>query len=50
MEQPNSEFIIFKTQAEKISVDVRLNEQYVWLTQDQLALLFGMERPSMHNT
>jgi len=47
MEQPNSEFIIFKTQDEKISVDVRLNEQDVWLTQDQLALLFGVERPGI---
>ena len=40
----NSEFIIFKTEDEKISVDVRLNEQDVWLTQDQLAMLFGVER------
>ena len=47
MEQPNSEFIIFKTQDEKISVDVRLNEQDVWLTQDQLAVLFGIERPGI---
>jgi len=47
MEQPNSKFIIFKTQDEKISVDVRLNEQDVWLTQDQLALLFGVERPGI---
>jgi hypothetical protein len=47
MELPNSEFIIFKTQDEKISVDVRLNEQDVWLTQDQLALLFGVERPGI---
>ena len=47
MEQPNSEFIIFKTQDEKISVDVRFNEQDVWLTQDQLALLFGVERPGI---
>lgn len=47
MQQPNSEFIIFKTQDEKISVDVRLNEQDVWLTQDQLALLFGVERPGI---
>lgn len=44
MEKTNSEFIIFKTENEKISVDVRLNEQDVWLTQDQLALLFGVER------
>jgi hypothetical protein len=47
MELPNTEFIIFKTQDEKISVDVRLNEQDVWLTQDQLALLFGVERPGI---
>lgn len=47
MEQPTSEFIIFKTQDEKITVDVRLNEQDVWLTQDQLALLFGVERPGI---
>ena len=43
----NSEFIIFKTEDEKISVDVRLNEQDVWLTQDQLAMLFGVERPGI---
>lgn len=47
MENTNSEFIIFKTEDEKISVDVRMNEQDVWLTQDQLALLFGVERPGI---
>lgn len=43
----NSEFIIFKTEDEKIAVDVRLNEQDVWLTQDQLANLYGIERPGI---
>lgn len=47
MKNTNSEFIIFKTEDEKISVDVRLDEQDVWLTQDQLALLFGVERPGI---
>jgi hypothetical protein len=47
MENVNSKFIIFKTQDEKISVDVLLDEQDVWLTQDQLALLFGVERPGI---
>ncbi len=47
MENTNSEFIIFKTEDKKISVDVRMNEQDVWLTQDQLALLFGVERPGI---
>jgi len=43
----STEFIIFKTEDEKISVDVRVNEQDVWLTQDQLALLYGVERPGI---
>ncbi len=45
--QTSSEFIIFKTEDEKISVDVRMNEQDVWLTQDQLAMLYGVERPGI---
>ena len=47
MENSNFEFIIFKTEDEKISVDVRLDEQDVWLTQDQIAMLFSVERPGV---
>jgi len=47
MENKNSEFIIFKSEDEQVSVDVRLDEQDVWLTQDQLALLFKVERPGI---
>lgn len=47
MQNTNSEFIIFKTEDEKISVDVRLDEQDVWLTQEQLAMLLGVERPGI---
>jgi hypothetical protein len=43
----SSAFIIFKTEDESVSVDVRINEQDVWLTQDQLAILFGVERPGI---
>lgn len=43
----NSEFIIFKTEDEQVAVDVRLNENDVWLTQDQLANLYGVERPGI---
>lgn len=42
-----SEFIIFKTGDEKVSVDVRMEENDVWLTQDQLALLYQVERPGI---
>jgi hypothetical protein len=47
MEQPTSEFIIFKTQDEKISVDVRLNDDTVWLTQEQMATLFDKARTTI---
>lgn len=47
MKNNNSKFIIFKTEDEQISVDVRLEEQDIWLTQDQLALLFKIERPGI---
>jgi hypothetical protein len=47
MEQPTSEFIIFKTQDEKISVDVRLNDDTVWLTQEQMATLFDKAKSTI---
>jgi hypothetical protein len=47
MENPNSEFIIFKTQDETISVDVRMNDETVWLTQDQMAMLFDKGRSTI---
>lgn len=43
----NSEFILFKTEDQKISVDVRFEDETVWLTQDQIAMLFGVERPGI---
>lgn len=47
MRDINSEFILFKTEDEKITVDVRMEDQDVWLTQDQIAILFGVERPGI---
>lgn len=47
MQQPNSEFILFKTQDEKISVDVRMNDETVWLTQDQMAVLFDKAKSTI---
>jgi hypothetical protein len=43
----NSEIIIFKTEDEKIVVDVRLEDETVWLTQDQMATLFGKGRTTI---
>lgn len=47
MKNTNSEFIIFKTEDEKISVDVRLDDETVWLTQDQMAMLFDKGRSTI---
>ncbi len=39
-----SNFILFKTEDEKISVDVRFENETVWLTQEQMATLFERDR------
>jgi len=43
----NSSFIIFKTQDEQVSVDVRFEDETIWLSQDQIASLYGVERPGI---
>jgi len=43
----NSNFILFKTDDQKITVDVRFEEETVWLTQDQIATLFDKGRSTI---
>jgi len=43
----NSEILIYQNQDGNIKVDVRLEEETVWLTQDQMALLFGKGRSTI---
>jgi hypothetical protein len=43
----NTSFIIFKTQDDQISVDVRFEDETIWLTQDQIAALYRVERPGI---
>ena len=40
-------FILFKTEDEKISVDVRFENDIVWLSQEQMAALFGKGRTTI---
>ena len=47
MENNQSAFILFKAEDEKISVDVRFEEDTVWLSQDQMAVLFGKARTTI---
>jgi len=44
METNQSAFILFKTEDEKISVDVRFEDETVWLSQEQMAALFERDR------
>jgi len=44
MENNRSVFILFKTEDEKISVDVRFEDETVWLSQKQMATLFERDR------
>ena len=48
MKENHSDFILFKTEDEKISVDVRFEDETVWLTQDQMALLFGKAKSTIN--
>ena len=45
--EKNNQFIIFKTEDDKISIDVRFESETAWLTQSQLAELFQTSRPNI---
>jgi len=41
------EIVIYKTPDKKVQVNVSLGKETVWATQDQVALLFGTQRPAI---
>ena len=43
----NSEILIYQNSDGNIKIDVRLEEENVWLTSDQMALLFGKGRSTI---
>jgi len=43
----NSDIIIYQNEEGNIKIDVRLEEETVWLTQDQMATLFGKGRSTI---
>ncbi|MBL8026538.1 MAG: virulence RhuM family protein, partial [Fibrobacteres bacterium] len=43
----NSEIIIYQNQDGNIKVDVRLEDETVWLSQEQMAMLFGKARSTI---
>ena len=50
-DQPNTmntgEILLYQNQHGRIKIDVRLEEETVWLTQAQIALLFGKRRSTI---
>ena len=46
-QQNKGEIIIYKTKEEKTSLEVKLREETVWLTQFQITKLFGVNIPAV---
>lgn len=48
IENPNSgEIILYQAPDGKVKIDVRLEDETVWLTQEQMATLFGKGRSTI---
>ena len=47
MNKPDNQIIIFKTEDDKISINVRFDEETVWLTLDQMAELFDRDKSTI---
>jgi hypothetical protein len=47
MKESEDRIVIFKTDDKKISVDVRFDEETVWLTLDQIAVLFERDKSTI---
>lgn len=43
----DNEIIIYQSQDGSVKVDVRLEEETVWLTQEQMATLFGKAKSTI---
>ena len=44
----NSEIVLYQTKDGNIKIDVRLQEETVWLTQEEMALLFGKAKSTIN--
>ena len=44
----NSDILIYQNSEGNIKIDVRLEEETVWLTQDQMATLFGKAKSTIN--
>ncbi len=44
----NSEILIYRTKDNEIRIETRLKDETVWLTQDQMAMLFGKAKSTIN--
>lgn len=42
-----TDFILYKTSDNKVSINVQIEDETVWLTQDQMAELFDKSKPTI---
>ena len=42
-----NEFLLYTTPNGKVKVEIFLHNENIWLTQDKIALLFGVQRPAI---
>ena len=42
-----TEFLLYITPNGKVKVEIFLRDENIWLTQDKIALLFGVQRPAI---
>ena len=42
-----TEFLLYTTPSGKVKVEIFLHHENIWLTQDKIALLFGVQRPAI---
>ena len=43
----SNEFLFYTTPAGDVKIEIFLHNENVWLTQDKIALLFGVQRPAI---
>ena len=47
MQENNSQFIIYQTESGETKLDVRFQDETVWLTQMQMSELFGKSKKTI---
>lgn len=41
------EIIIYKTSQNDVELEIKLENETIWMTQNQIAILFGTQRPAI---